>query len=121
MVIAAAATISKPGPAAVRRAGQPAQDAVQRRVPLLHAPATSCPRPTTSRWTRASPTPTDSGLDRRLASADIAILSTIWDDWSEPNDSRKVGLRQGRAGARRATSATSARYLDLYELYQKCH
>ena len=46
------------GPEAVRRAGEPAQDAVQRRVPLLHAPASSSPARTTSRWIRAWPTPT---------------------------------------------------------------
>ena len=32
-----------------------------------------------------------SGLADDLASADIAILSSIWDDWDEPNDSRDIG------------------------------
>ncbi len=32
-----------------------------------------------------------SGLADDLASADVVILSAIWDDWNEPNDSRKVG------------------------------
>jgi hypothetical protein len=32
-----------------------------------------------------------SGLAEDLASADVVILSKIWDDWNEPNDSRKVG------------------------------
>ena len=32
-----------------------------------------------------------SGLDEQLASADVAILSSVWDSWSEPNDSRKFG------------------------------
>ena len=33
----------------------------------------------------------DSGLDRDLASADIVVLSSIRDDWEEPNDSRTFG------------------------------
>jgi hypothetical protein len=32
-----------------------------------------------------------SGLASDLRSADIAILSGVWNDWSEPNDSRKLG------------------------------
>jgi hypothetical protein len=32
-----------------------------------------------------------SGMAKDLASAKIAILSGAWNDWSEPNDSRKVG------------------------------
>ena len=33
----------------------------------------------------------DSRLASDLASADIAILSGAWNDWEEPNDSRKLG------------------------------
>ncbi len=33
----------------------------------------------------------DSGLASDLRSADVAILSGVWNDWSEPNDSRKFG------------------------------
>jgi hypothetical protein len=33
----------------------------------------------------------DSGLDDDLASADVVVLSHVWDVWREPNDSRKVG------------------------------
>jgi hypothetical protein len=32
-----------------------------------------------------------SGMAKDLASARIAILSGAWNDWSEPNDSRKIG------------------------------
>ena len=32
-----------------------------------------------------------SGLAEDLASADVAVLSRIWNDWNEPNDSRVVG------------------------------
>jgi hypothetical protein len=61
----------------------------------------------------------DSGLDRQLASADIVILSKIWDNWSEPNDSRKVGSdKPVRVLARDFCRVGT--YLDLYELYRKC-
>ena len=33
----------------------------------------------------------NSGLDRELAASDIVVLSSIRDDWEEPNDSRKFG------------------------------
>jgi hypothetical protein len=33
----------------------------------------------------------DSGLASDLRSANVAILSGVWNDWSEPNDSRKFG------------------------------
>jgi hypothetical protein len=60
-----------------------------------------------------------SGLDRQLASADIAILSKIWDDWSEPNDSRKVGSdKSARVLARDFCRVGT--YGNLYELYRKC-
>jgi hypothetical protein len=32
-----------------------------------------------------------SGLASDLRSANVAILSGVWNDWSEPNDSRKLG------------------------------
>ena len=38
----------------------------------------------------------DSGLASEVATADWLILSDIWDDWSEPNDSPQVRLRRGR-------------------------
>jgi hypothetical protein len=61
----------------------------------------------------------DSGLDRQLASADIVILSKIWDNWSEPNDSRKFGSDKSvRVLARDFCHVGT--YLDLYELYRKC-
>jgi hypothetical protein len=33
----------------------------------------------------------DSGLDRELAASNIVVLSSIRDDWDEPNDSRQFG------------------------------
>jgi hypothetical protein len=61
----------------------------------------------------------DSGLDDDLASADIAILSSIWDDWDEPNDSRQ----EGSAAPERVLKdqfCLVGGYEDRYELYQKC-
>ena len=43
-----------------------------------------------------------SGLADELASSDIAILSTIWDDWDEPNDSRKIGSAEAERVLARA-------------------
>jgi hypothetical protein len=61
----------------------------------------------------------NSGLDRQLASADIVILSKIWDNWSEPNDSRKVGSDKSVRVLARDFCRVGT-YLDLYELYRKC-
>ena len=43
-----------------------------------------------------------SGLADDLASADIAILSSIWDDWDEPNDSRDIGSAEAERVLERA-------------------
>ena len=60
-----------------------------------------------------------SGLAQQLASADVVILSKIWDDWSEPNDSRKFGSDEPvRVLASHFCHVGT--YLDLYELYRKC-
>ena len=60
-----------------------------------------------------------SGLDRQLASADIVILSKIWDNWSEPNDSRKVGSDKSERVLARDFCLVGT-YRNLYELYRKC-
>ncbi len=61
----------------------------------------------------------DSGLDRQLATSDIAILERIWADWEEPNDSRKTGSDKAeRVLAEHFCHVGS--YLDIYELYQRC-
>lgn len=61
----------------------------------------------------------DSGLDKELASSDIAILDRIWANWDEPNDARKVGSDKAeKVLAQRFCRVGS--YLDLYELYQRC-
>jgi len=72
----------------------------------------------------------DSGLAEELAAADVVILSHVWDAWSEPNDSRKVGSAEpvrvleerfclvGSYGERRDGDPTSPTEGDpLYDLY----
>ena len=61
----------------------------------------------------------DSRMPRDLESADIAILSGIWDNWSEPNDSRKVGSDASEKVLARDFCLVGS-YLDLYKLYRKC-
>jgi hypothetical protein len=60
-----------------------------------------------------------SGLDKQLESADVAILSKIWDNWSEPNDSRKFGS-DAPVQVLNRDFCLVGNYLDLYEVYQKC-
>jgi hypothetical protein len=62
---------------------------------------------------------TNSGLDRQLASSDLAILSSIWDGWDEPNDSRKVGSDKAERVLAEHFCLVGS-YLDFYELYQRC-
>jgi hypothetical protein len=61
-----------------------------------------------------------SGLDQQLASSDVAILSSIWDNWSEPNDSRKTGSAKARQVLARDFCHVGT-YQGLYQLYRKCH
>jgi hypothetical protein len=61
-----------------------------------------------------------SRLPTDLESADIVILSAIWEDWSEPNDSRKVGSDAAEKVLARDFCRVGT-YLDLYQLYRKCH
>jgi hypothetical protein len=46
------------------------------------------------------------------------ILSKIWDDWSEPNDSAKVGPATTQQVLDRDFCHVGT-YLSLYELWQK--
>ncbi len=70
----------------------------------------------------------DSGLADEIAAADVVILSTIRDDWNEPNDSLLFGPDEPtRVLARdfclrRQASAISPFYADrgLYEVYTRC-
>jgi hypothetical protein len=71
-----------------------------------------------------------SGLAEDLASADVVILSRVWDAWAEPNDSREIGSDEpvrvledrfclvGSYGERRDGDPTSPTEGDpLYDLY----
>jgi Dolichyl-phosphate-mannose-protein mannosyltransferase len=61
-----------------------------------------------------------SRLPTDLESADVVILSAIWEDWSEPNDSRKVGSDASEKVLARDFCHVGT-YLNLYQLYRKCH
>jgi hypothetical protein len=61
----------------------------------------------------------DSGLADELAASDIVILSSIWDDWDEPNDSRKVGPEEPERVLARDFCRVGE-YLGHYQLYQRC-
>jgi hypothetical protein len=61
----------------------------------------------------------DSGLADELARSDVAILSSIWDDWDEPNDSRKIGSAKPEQVLARDFCLVG-RYLDRYQLYRRC-
>jgi hypothetical protein len=59
-------------------------------------------------------------MPQDLASADIVILSAIWDNWTEPNGSRTVGSDASSQVLARDFCRVGT-YLDLYQLYRKCH
>jgi Dolichyl-phosphate-mannose-protein mannosyltransferase len=61
-----------------------------------------------------------SRLPQDLESADVVILSAIWEDWSEPNGSRTVGSDATEKVLERDFCRVGT-YLDLYQLYRKCH
>jgi hypothetical protein len=60
-----------------------------------------------------------SGLADDLAASDIVILSSIWDDWSEPNDSRKDGSAAAQEVLDRDFCMVGE-YGGHYQLYQRC-
>jgi hypothetical protein len=62
----------------------------------------------------------DSGLAQQLASADTVILSTIWDAWSEPNDSRKFGPNTPNEVLARDFCKVGD-FGGHYRLYRRCH
>jgi hypothetical protein len=61
----------------------------------------------------------NSRLARDLASSDIAILSTVWDQWDEPNDSRKFGPDKPNQVLRDHFCLVE-KFGTLYRLYKKC-
>ncbi|GIU87523.1 MAG: hypothetical protein KatS3mg009_2038 [Acidimicrobiia bacterium] len=60
-----------------------------------------------------------SGLAEDLASADVAILSAIWEDWDEPNDSREVGSSEAAEVLARDFCLVDT-FGDLYQLWRRC-
>jgi hypothetical protein len=62
----------------------------------------------------------DSGLADDLASADIAILSSVWNDWEEPNDSRDFGSDEPNRVLKRDFCLVDTYGDGLYELYERC-
>jgi hypothetical protein len=64
----------------------------------------------------------DSGLASDLRSADIAILSSVWNDWDEPNDARKFGSNRPNEILKRdfCLVETFGRG-GVYELYRRCN
>jgi hypothetical protein len=62
----------------------------------------------------------DSGLADDLASADIAILSSVWNGWEEPNDSRDFGSDEPNRVLREQFCQVGTYGDGLYELYEKC-
>jgi hypothetical protein len=69
----------------------------------------------------------DSGLADEVAHADIVILSTIRDDWNEPNDSLRLGSDEPNEVLARDFCLAATFGIDpfdpdrgLYEVYQRC-
>ena len=67
----------------------------------------------------------DSGLADELASSDIVILSSVRDDWVEPNDSRDFGSSEPNEVLERdfcqvGSFGTGLFGRGLYELYIRC-
>jgi hypothetical protein len=62
----------------------------------------------------------DSGLAAELRKSDILILSSSWDYWSEPNDSRKFGPDRPNQVVRNEFCLVGT-YGPHYKLYERCH
>jgi hypothetical protein len=67
----------------------------------------------------------DSGLAEEVAAADVVILSSIRDDWDEPNASREFGSDEpnqvlARDFCLRGSYGTGLFGRGLYELYTRC-
>ena len=60
-----------------------------------------------------------SGLAEDVASADVVVLTSVWDDWDEPNDARLVGSDEPNQVLRSQFCSVGA-YGGLYELLRRC-
>jgi hypothetical protein len=54
-----------------------------------------------------------------VASADAVVLSGVWSDWDEPNDSRKFGPNEPNEVVRDEFCLVD-KYSGLFELYRRC-
>jgi hypothetical protein len=68
----------------------------------------------------------DSGMADEVRKADVVILSSIRDDWVEPNDSRNLGSNEPTQVLQRDfclvhSYGTGLYGRGLYELYARCH
>jgi len=54
-----------------------------------------------------------------VASSDVVVLSTVWDDWDEPNDSRIVGSDEPNQVLREQFCLVDEYGEGLYRLYRK--
>jgi hypothetical protein len=60
-----------------------------------------------------------SGLAEDVASADVVVLTSVWDDWDEPNDARLVGSDEPNQVLRDRFCSVGT-YGGLYELLRRC-
>ncbi len=61
----------------------------------------------------------DSKLAGEVRKADFLVLSSVWDDWSEPNDSRDFGSDEPNQVVRRDFCKLGD-YQGQYELFERC-
>lgn len=61
----------------------------------------------------------DSGLADEVRKADFLVLSRVWDDWDEPNDSRVFGSDEPNAVVEQQFCEVGE-FERLYVLYEKC-
>ncbi len=61
-----------------------------------------------------------SGLANEVHKSDILILSSAWDYWDEPNDSRKLGPNEPNVVVQREFCLVGT-FGPHYKLYQHCH
>ena len=60
-----------------------------------------------------------SGLAEDVASADVVVLTSVWDAWDEPNDARIVGSDEPNEVLREQFCSVGT-YEGLYELLRRC-
>jgi hypothetical protein len=60
-----------------------------------------------------------SKLAGEVEKADFLVLSSVWDNWVEPNDSREVGSNKPNEIVARDFCRIGS-YRDQYDLYERC-